>query len=71
MRSCFHHLPSEHRILVHAPILPSSPQVHVLQSSCGEGTRDPGMQPIVTKTNEMLTTHRIEAENQYKTRFRI
>ena len=50
MRNYSHDLPSEHKILVHAPILPSSPQVHVLQSSCGEGTRDPGVQPIVTKT---------------------
>ena len=38
-----------HEILVQAPILPSSPQVHVLQLSYGEGTRDPGEQPSSLK----------------------
>ena len=42
-------IPSEHKNLVHATAVPSSPHIHVLQLSSGEGTLDPGVQATKTQ----------------------
>ena len=47
-------IPSEHKILVHPPTVPSSPHTHVLQLSYGEGTLDPGVQPVNKTTENTL-----------------